>query len=448
MPSGEVRWQRWSDRAIFDKDGRVIEYQSVGRDITDRKEAEEKLALTNEDLHAAYEQLTATEEELRQNYDELSKSQQELHASHEQLTATEEELRQNYDELAKSQQELQKSEERYRNVVEDQTEFICRFTPDGRLTFVNDAYCRYFGLDKDACIGCRHTVVIPPEDLPQMKQHLSAFTPENPTSIIEHRIVMPSGEVRWQRWSDRAIFDKDSRIVEYQSVGRDITDRKRTDYALYEANKKLNLLSSITRHDILNQLTVLQGYCGLIEGKTTDPMTKEWILKTTQASEVIRSQISFTQQYQDLGMQKPLWQDIALTAMIVCQNNGFSQVSIDENLAGIEVFADPLLKTVFYHFFENAVMHGGKMTRITVQGKATPKYFTLIVEDDGDGISPDDKKSIFQKGYGKHTGLGLFLVREVLSITGLTIEETGKFGKGARFEIQVPADMYRKSSKK
>ena len=78
---------------------------------------------------------------------------------------TEEELRQNFDELSKSEQALRRSEERYRNVVEDQTEFICRFTPNGMLTFVNDAYCRYFGLDKTACIGAKHSVVIPPEDL-------------------------------------------------------------------------------------------------------------------------------------------------------------------------------------------------------------------------------------------------------------------------------------------
>ncbi|PKL69671.1 MAG: hypothetical protein CVV30_08975 [Methanomicrobiales archaeon HGW-Methanomicrobiales-1] len=448
MPTGEVRWQRWSDRAIFDTDGRIIEYQSVGRDTTDKITAEEILRRTNEELHAAYEQLTATEEELRQNYDELGKSQTELHAAYEQLTATEEELRSNYEELARGEQQLRFSEERYRNVVEDQTELICRFAPDGTHLFVNDAYCRYFGKSREDIIDQHFIPDVPPEDHTLLKAHFASFSPDCPVHMIEHRIVMSTGEVRWQQWSERAIFNEKGVLTEYQSVGRDITDRKRTEYALNEVNIKLNLLSSITRHDILNQLTVLQGYCGLIEGKTADSMTREWILKATQASEVIRSQISFTQHYQDLGMQKPLWQDISLTAMIVCQNNGFSQVAIDEKLAGVEVFADPLLKTVFYHLFENAVMHGGKMTQIRVHGKKTPGFFTLIIEDDGDGISPAYKKNIFQKGYGKHTGLGLYLVWEVLSITGLTINETGEPGKGARFEIRVPAQMYRESLNK
>ena len=445
MPSGEERWQRWSDRAIFDQNGHIVEYQSVGRDTTSKILAEEKLRRTNEELNASYEQLTATEEELRQNYDELGKSQQELNAAYEHLTATEEELRSNYEELSRSEQELRLSEERYRNVVEDQTEFICRFKPDGTHLFVNNAYCRYFGKNREDVINHFFIPDVPPEDRSLLKAHFVSFSPDHPAHTIEHRIVMPSGEVRWQQWSDRAIFNEKGVVTEYQSVGRDITDRKRTEYALNEVNTKLNLLSSITRHDILNQLTVLQGYCGLIEGKTMDPMTKEWISKAAQASDVIRSQISFTQHYQDLGMQKPLWQDLSLTIMIVCQNNGFSQVSIDEKMAGIEVFADPLLKTVFYHLFENSVMHGGKMTWIKVYGKVTPERFTLIVEDDGNGICLNDKKSIFRKGYGQHTGLGLYLVREVLSITGLTIEETGEPGKGARFEIQVPAGIYRKS---
>ena len=445
MPSGEVRWQRWSDRAIFDPDGRIIEYQSVGRDTTSKILAEDKLKRTNEELNAAYEQLTATEEELRQNYDELAKSQQELNAAYEQLTATEEELRSNYEDLSRNEQELRLSEERYRNVVEDQTEFICRFKPDGTHLFVNDAYCRYFGKNREDIINHFFTPDVPEEDRSVLKAHFASFSPDHPAHTIEHRIIMPSGEVRWQQWSDRAIFNEKGMVTEYQSVGRDITDRKRTEYALNEVNIKLNLLSSITRHDILNQLTVLQGYCGLIEGKSTDPMTKEWISKAAQASDVIRSQISFTQHYQDLGMQKPLWQDLSLTIMIVCQNNGFSQVSIDEKMAGIEVFADPLLKTVFYHLFENAVMHGDKMTWIKVYGKGTPEHFTLIVEDNGNGISHNDKKSIFRKGHGQHTGLGLYLVREVLSITGLTIEETGEPGKGACFEIHIPAGMHRKS---
>ncbi|MEN6611516.1 MAG: PAS domain S-box protein [Methanoregulaceae archaeon] len=130
---------------------------------------------------------------------------------------------------------LRRSEERYRAVVEDQTELICRFAPDGALTFVNDAYCRYFSLGKDQCLSKPHCVTLPPEDAILMRQHLAGLTPENPIGMIEHRIIMPSGEARWQRWSDRAIFDLRDQVVEFQSVGRDITEQKLAEKTLRES---------------------------------------------------------------------------------------------------------------------------------------------------------------------------------------------------------------------
>ncbi|MFA4859829.1 PAS domain S-box protein [Methanoregula sp.] len=418
MPDGKIRWQQWSDRAIFDPKGKLIEYQSVGRDITRQKEADEELARTHEDLHTAYEQLTATEEELRSNYDELTKSERELH----------------------------ETKERYQNVVEDQTEFICRFTPGGTLTFVNNAYCRYFGKRKEDLIGHNFAPKIPREDRETVNAHFSSVTTENPIRTIEHRIIMPDGKIRWQQWSDRAIFDPKGRLIEYQSVGRDISDRKRMEGALHESNQKLNLLSSITRHDILNQLTALQGYHLLLKDTVCDDDQKRWIDKAIKAGDTIQSQILFTQQYQDIGLQHPFWQNISDCVTSVAKNHGFSIVAADPGLMDIEVFADPLLKTVFYNLFENAIMHGSTVGKICVRGEAEESSYRIIIEDDGKGISDAYKEKIFQKGFGNHTGLGLFLVREVLLITGLTITETGEPGKGARFEIQVPNTMCRKST--
>jgi PAS domain S-box-containing protein len=417
-PSGKVRWQHWSDRAIFDTNGKLIEYQSVGRDITRQKEAEEELQRTHEEVHAAYEQLTATEEELRQNYDELSKNQQELY----------------------------RSEERFRNIIEDQTEFICRFTPEGTLTFVNEAYCRYFGKRKEDLIGHRFAPEIPFEDKEKVKAHFSSVTPDNSIRTIEHRITMPDEEIRWQQWSDRAIYDTQGQLIEYQSVGRDITERKRMERALHESNQKLNLLSSITRHDILNQLTALQGYHHLLKDTIQDNEQKRWIDGAIKAGETIQGQILFTQQYQGIGLQNPRWQNIFACANSVSKEQGFSLVSVDPELGKIEVFADPLLQTVFYNLFENALMHGENVQTIRVNGETTESSYRIIIEDDGKGISHSLKERIFQKGFGNHTGLGLFLVREVLSITGFTIFETGTPGEGARFEIHVPVDMFRKNS--
>lgn len=121
------------------------------------------------------------------------------------------------------------SDERYRAVVESQTDLICRFLPDGTHLFVNDAYCRYFGLVREEIIGNRFMPVIHPGDRERVKGFISSLTKDNPTGSIEQRIIMPDNTVLWQQWNTRAIFDEDGQIIEYQSVGRDTTYEKETE---------------------------------------------------------------------------------------------------------------------------------------------------------------------------------------------------------------------------
>jgi len=140
-------------------------------------------------------------------------------------------------ERIRFEESLMISEARYRAIVEDQNEFICRFTPDGTLTFFNEAYGRYFGMEKDQCIGHYHCVVLPPEDARAVKAHIASLTPENPVKTIEHRIRMKDGSIVWHFWSDRAIFNAEGNVVEYLSVGRDITKRKEAEEALVESEQ-------------------------------------------------------------------------------------------------------------------------------------------------------------------------------------------------------------------
>ena len=129
-------------------------------------------------------------------------------------------------ENRRAERRLREAEERYRTVVEEQTELVCRFLPDLTLTFVNDAYCRYFGEDAEKLIGSSFLELVPAEDHTYYEDRSFRLSPENPTRTIEHRVLASGGEVRWQQWTDRGIFDADGIPVEYQSVGRDITDRK------------------------------------------------------------------------------------------------------------------------------------------------------------------------------------------------------------------------------
>ncbi|UCD64661.1 MAG: PAS domain S-box protein [Candidatus Zixiibacteriota bacterium] len=130
------------------------------------------------------------------------------------------------------ERELQKSEEKYRAVVEDQTELVCRWLPDGRLLFVNEAYCRYFGKKADDLVGHSFMALIPDADHEDVLGHFRSISSLTPVETHEHRVLAADGEIRWQQWTNRAIFDAHGNITEFLSVGRDITDRKRAEAAL------------------------------------------------------------------------------------------------------------------------------------------------------------------------------------------------------------------------
>ena len=338
---------------------------------------------------------------------------------------------------------LMESEKTYRRVVEDQAELITRFLPDGTHIFVNKAYCRYFNKNREDIIGKKFFPRIPQEDHRQVRKHFASLTITNPSAIDTHRIIMPDGTMRWQRWSDRAIFDKKGSVIEYQSVGRDITENKRTEDALALACQKMNLLASITRHDILNQLTVLSGYLSLSEEYTADETLLDFIKKETTAAERINQQIGFTKEYQDIGVHAPQWQNLHDMIVTAAKQIDMSLIDLQIQFTDIEIYADPLAGKVFYNLLDNAVRHGKTTSSIQFSYRENGTKLTIIYDDNGVGIDPEIKKRLFMRGNGINHGFGLFLIREILAITGISIDESGEPGKGARFEITIPTGAYR-----
>ena len=128
-----------------------------------------------------------------------------------------------------AEESLKQSEARYRAIVEDQTELVDRYLPDGTLTFVNEAYCRYFDRNREELIGHSFTPHLHPDDTEKVKNHIASLNQSSPLGTLEHRVILPHGEVRWQQWTDRAIFDEQGQIVEFQAVGRDITAQKQAE---------------------------------------------------------------------------------------------------------------------------------------------------------------------------------------------------------------------------
>jgi PAS domain S-box-containing protein len=261
-----------------------------------------------------------------------------------------------------------------------------------------------------------------------------------------------SGEVQF-RCRDGSLRDVEltSRIIHQQEgpahscfVAHDVTDRKRAEVALRQALRKLNLLSGITRHDILNQLIILRGFLSILEQKQPNPMLREYFQKINTAAQRISVMIRFAKEYEEIGVHTPVWQDIRTIVSTAIKNVSFGKVMVNNNLpAGAEVFADPLIIKVFYNLMDNAVRYGQNITTIRFVVQESGDGHMIVCDDDGVGISAEEKEKIFDRGFGKNTGLGLALSREILSITGITILETGTFGSGARFEMLVPPGSFR-----
>ncbi|EHQ35279.1 sensor histidine kinase [Methanoplanus limicola] len=223
----------------------------------------------------------------------------------------------------------------------------------------------------------------------------------------------------------------------------DITERKIMEEALKQANRKLNMLSSITRHDILNLIMAIRTYIEFSEELITSPEALEYIRKEKSAVDAVRNQIEFTKYYQDIGVEKPKWQYVEDIVGRVLNILNLGNINLDIAISGVEIFADPLIEKVFYNLIENSIRHGENVTEITFSFYEAEDGLVISYSDDGAGIAEDNKNKIFKRGLGKNTGLGLFLSREILLITGISIRETGVPGEGVNFEITVPKGSYR-----
>jgi signal transduction histidine kinase len=254
-----------------------------------------------------------------------------------------------------------------------------------------------------------------------------------------------SGETRTVLWNSANILNPEGSIIATIAQGQDITERKRVEDALFQANRKLNLLNSITRHDILNLLMALRSYIELSRDSAKEnPDLADFIDKEESIAQNIEDQIRFTGDYQAMGVKKPSWQNINEIVIRTKELLPMRDVRIDLDKKDLDVLADPLFEKVFYNLFDNALRYGGDhLKTIRVFSNETGTGLLIVCEDDGAGLGETEKKHLFKRGFGKHTGLGLFLSKEILSITGITIEETSTSGKGARFEIHVPLGKFR-----
>jgi PAS domain S-box-containing protein len=347
-------------------------------------------------------------------------------------------------ERLKVRKALEESERRFRTLVESAEDVILIIDRTTRITYANPYAARMLGRDRASIEG---------ETLEEL------FTPEMVDPVEELRKkVFDSGEtVRFtffhpmsNHWFDVTMVPlqrEGTQVTTLCCIARDITDQKHMEQSFAQANAKLQLLSSITRHDILNQITALLAYVTLLKEQVPEnPEIQRYIDLIEELTYRIEGQISFTRDYENMGVKQPAWQNVRQTVERAGDSLSLDTIDLSVETGTLEVFADPMLEKVFSNLISNSIQHGGGVTRIRISARKRDGGAVILVEDDGTGIPEEMKEDIFCKGVGKHKGYGLFLAREILSITGISIHESGRAGEGARFELEVPAERARTGS--
>ncbi len=346
-------------------------------------------------------------------------------------------------EKQKMQEALAKSEAWYRILFEHTGAATIIINEDSTIGQANTEFTQLTGYSREEIEGrMRWKDIAHPDDFERVIQyhHDRRINPATVPTVYTVRINDRRGVTKTLHTIVAMIPGTTKSIASYI----DISEQKRTEDALTLANRKLNLLSSITRHDIINQLLILKGYLVMLKSKTDNPVLLDYIGRSNQATRNIEHQITFTRDYQDMGVKAPSWYNVKSTIIGAKGALPTNNVIVETVLSDLELFVDPLFEKVFYNLIENSLQYGGaqlKTIRISmlVQGDG----LLLTYEDDGVGITDADKEHLFERGFGKHTGFGLFLSREILAITGISIRETGTAGTGARFEILVPKGAWR-----
>jgi len=380
--------------------------------------------------------------------------------------AAELERKQAEDRLRSREQDLRMSEERYREVVESQTDLVCRYLADGTLTFANEAYCRFFGYPREKMIGRKFLEFIPENVRASAAASIERLKKERLPLEGEHEVIRPDGSVAWQHWLDYAIIGPDGEAIEFQGIGRDITDRKRAE----EANHKLvhasrlamvGELAAIVAHELSQPLSAMLNNAAsaeLILRQSIGPELNELreivadIREDNQRASASIRRLRTLLRKQQIELQPLDVNDVIADALHMVNGEAVRrriQVKAECDADLPLVRGDRLhLQQVLLNLILNgmdamdATLKPERHLRIHVarSGNGT---IEVAVRDAGQGIPPDMLPHIFQSFYTtkrEGMGLGLSIAKSIIEAhLGRIWAENNSTG-GATFYFTLPVD--------
>ncbi|MCE5295820.1 MAG: PAS domain S-box protein [Euryarchaeota archaeon] len=432
----ELRWQQWTIRPIIDEKGAADEFQSVAQDITEQKKANDELNRYKDELEERVDIRTA----------DLMNANQSLEDEIERRRSLE--------------KKLVESQKRYQAVVEDQTELIVRTTPSGTITFMNEAFLKYFGMGGKSPVN--HTFVpnIMDEDASKYATFMASLDKDHPVGMIEYRVVRKD-EVRWQQWNYRMLFDEEGAPSEVQGVGRDITHWKHMESEVAKANtlESLGMLAGGMAHEFNNVLTSVLGNITLAKKHLAidDPLytrlaitersvydaqkLTDSILTFADGGEPIKETLNIEDLLRRSGKDLTTGSDVVIH---------YSVPRDTWNIEGDRAQLVQAIRAILKNAVESMV-DGGSVdvvaTNVEHSEIATDldghsvRYVMIEVADKGYGISKESLPHIFDPYYStkRSSGLGLSTALSIVKRHHGAIDVSSIVNVGSKFTISLPA---------
>ncbi len=431
-PDGSLHWLSGKGGVSRDESGKAIRMAGINSEITERKEAEAHIRKLNEDLERRVAERTR--------------------------------------DLAQANAMLRVSEERYRNVVEDQTELVSRFSPDGTCTFVNDVYCRFFGKPLYELLHRSWTPVVHPDDVDHITTQLASLSPQNPLVLITNRVFDLHGQERWMEFANRGLFDEQGQLVEIQSVGRDITERKRAEAEIRRAlatadaatRAKGEFLANMS-HEIRTPMNGVIGMTDLLLDTPLNGVQRDYMQTIRSSGHALLTVINDILDFSKIEAGKLTLErsPFRVRALVSDVSDLLAPPAHQKGLKLAQRVADEVpewvvgdggrIRQVLMNLAGNAVKFTDEgeveVEAILVEDAAESLTLRFLVRDSGVGIPEDRQADVFESftqveggNDRKHggTGLGLTICRSLVTMMGGRIGLESQPGRGSSFWFELP----------
>lgn len=324
--------------------------------------------------------------------------------------------------------------------------YRCKHDENWTMDFISDGCRNIIGYSPTDIIDnnlLSYNDIIHPDDRKLVAEGVRKGVEGQAQFHVEYRVIAKDGTVRWVWEQGCPVMGENGKTSGLEGFITDVSGRKKAQEDVRLANWKLTLLGDLTRHDVLNRLTMLSGYLELMGNNAIDEKTRRYLEKATLAARSIGEQMEFIREYQGLGVSEPEWFEMNRLVARSISKTDYGNIGIAYDLDGLSIYADPMVEKVFTNLIENSIKHGMNVSHIHVSYAKKDDGIEIYFKDNGKGIDQEMKQRLFDWNYMHRLGHGMNFIQEVLRITGLEIDEIGEAGKGATFRIKAPAGCYR-----